>query len=85
MGNLNPTSLRKRAGLSQRQVAQELDIRSQTVADWEKGRVPRLPPSKLKRLCEIYNCTLDDLIDAFENPDQSQLGRDGSLPARSEK
>ncbi|AFY43643.1 helix-turn-helix transcriptional regulator [Nostoc sp. PCC 7107] len=63
---LTPMSLRKRVGLTQRKVAQELDIRSQTVGDWEKGGVPHLTPSKMKRLCEIYQCSLDDLIEAFE-------------------
>lgn len=64
---LTAMSLRKRAGLTQREVAQRLDIRSQTVGIWEKGGVPHLPPSKMKKLCEAYNCTLDDLIEAFEN------------------
>lgn len=63
---LTPMSLRKRVGLTQREVAQRLDIRSQTVGGWEKGGVPHLPPSKMKKLCEVYNCTLDDLIEAFE-------------------
>lgn len=59
-------SLRKRAGLTQRQVAQALDIRVQTVGDWEKGGVPHLPLSKVKRMCEVYQCSLDELIEAFE-------------------
>ena len=63
---LTPMSLRKRAGLTQRQVAQALDIRSQTVGSWEKGVIPHLPPSKLKKMMEVYNCTLDELIEAFE-------------------
>lgn len=63
---MNAVVLRKRAGLSQRQVAKELDIRPQTVGDWEKGGVPHLPPSKIKKLCEVFNCSLDDLIEAFE-------------------
>ena len=63
---LTPTLLRQRTGLSQREVAQELDIRTQTVGSWEKGSVPHMPPSKWKRLCELYRCSLDDLIEAFE-------------------
>lgn len=59
-------SLRKRVGLTQREVAQRLDVRSQTIGLWEKGGVPHLPPSKMKKLCEAYECTLDDLIEAFE-------------------
>lgn len=67
-----PKSLRNRAGLSQREVAQKLDIRSQTVAGWEKGGIPHLPPSKMKLLCELYQSTLDDLIEVFENSSNSQ-------------
>ena len=63
---LTPMSLRKRVGLTQREVAQRLDVRSQTIGLWEKGGVPHLPPSKMKKLCEAYECTLDDLIEAFE-------------------
>jgi transcriptional regulator with XRE-family HTH domain len=63
---MSALSLRKNAGLSQRQVAQELDVRPQTVGDWEKGGVPHLPPSRMKRLCEIYKCSIDDLIKVFE-------------------
>lgn len=60
-------SLRKRAGLSQRQVAQAIDVQTATVGRWEQGNVsPRLTPSQTKKLLEVFNCSLDDLIDAFE-------------------
>ncbi len=64
-------SLRKRAGLTQRQVAQALDIQTQTVGSWEKGGIPHLPPSKVKKLCEVFNCTLDELIEAYERQEAS--------------
>jgi transcriptional regulator with XRE-family HTH domain len=64
---LNPVKLRQRVGLTQRQVAQALDVRQSTVSDWERGiSVPNLPPSKVKLMLEIYQCTLDELIEAFE-------------------
>lgn len=63
---LTPMTLRKRAGLTQRQVAQALDIQTQTVGKWEKGVIPHLPLSKVKKMMEVYNCTLDELIEAFE-------------------
>jgi transcriptional regulator with XRE-family HTH domain len=69
---LTPMSLRKRAGLSQRQVAQALDVQTQTIGSWEKGGVPHLPPSKIKKLCEVLNCSLDDLIEAFEKRSNSE-------------
>lgn len=62
-----PVQLRKRRNLTQRQVAQALDVRVQTVIAWEKGGViPHLPPSKTKKMMEIYQCSIDELIDAFE-------------------
>lgn len=65
---LNPVKLRQRVGLTQRQVAQQLDVRQSTVSDWERGvSTPNLPPSKIKRMMEVYECTLDDLIEAFES------------------
>lgn len=64
---LNPVKLRKRIGLTQRQVAQMLDVRQSTVSDWERGvSVPNIPPSKVKRMLEVYQCTLEELIEAFE-------------------
>ena len=66
---LTPMSLRKRANLTQRQVAQALDVRESTVSQWERKKSPpHLVPSKMKKLLEIYRCTLDDLIEAFESP-----------------
>lgn len=64
--SITPMSLRKAANLSQRQVAQALDVQTQTVGKWEKGGIPNLPPSKIKKLCELFNCSLDDLIEAYE-------------------
>lgn len=58
--------LRKRAGLSQRQVAQAIDVQTQTVGRWEQGVTPRLTPSQVKKLLELFDCSLDDLIEAFE-------------------
>lgn len=59
--------LRERVGLTQRQIAQILDIRQGTVSDWERRRsIPHLPPSKFKLLLGAYKCTLDELIEAFE-------------------
>lgn len=63
---LSLMSLRKRAGLSQRQVAQAIDVQTQTVGRWEQGATPRLTPSQMKKLLEVFDCSLDDLIEAFE-------------------
>ncbi len=66
---LTPMSLRKRVKLTQRQVAQALDVRESTISQWERGQsAPHLLPSKTKKLLEIYQCTIDELIEAFESP-----------------
>ena len=60
--------LRKRAGLTQRQVAIALDKKVATISDWERGVTnPRLTFSETKRLMEIFGCTLDELIESFES------------------
>lgn len=74
---LDPMKLRKRAKLTQRQVAQALDIRQSTVSDWERGlSIPHLPPSKLKLMMEVYRCTIDELIEAFEDSKKRQDAED---------
>jgi transcriptional regulator with XRE-family HTH domain len=70
---LTPALLRKRAGLTQRRVAETLNKKVTTISDWERGTVqPRLSFTEVKRLMELYDCTLDELIEAFENPDRAK-------------
>jgi transcriptional regulator with XRE-family HTH domain len=62
-------NLRKRTGLTQRQVARALDIRESTVSEWERGlSVPHLPLHKVRQMMKIYQCSLDELVEAFESP-----------------
>jgi DNA-binding XRE family transcriptional regulator len=69
---LTPVDLRKRANLTQRKLAEALDIRQGTISDWERGlAIPHLRPSQLKRMMEELNCTLDDIIEAYEKPKQA--------------
>jgi DNA-binding transcriptional regulator YiaG len=66
--NFTPVSLRSRIGLSQQEIADALDVRISTVNGWEKGKShPKLAPSQLKQMMLTYQCTLDELIAAFEN------------------
>lgn len=66
-GQLTPMRLRQRVGLTQQQVAFVLGVRQGTISDWERGvSTPNLPPSKIKLMLEVYKCSLDDLIEAFE-------------------
>jgi len=69
---VTPVDLRKRAKLTQRKLAEALDVRQGTISDWERGlAIPHLRPSQLKRLMEVLQCSLDDLIEAYENTEQA--------------
>lgn len=59
--------LRKKAGLSQEELGNKLDISRQTVSKWEMGKsTPEL--DKLVSLSEIFNVSLDELIKDIEIP-----------------
>ena len=65
--HIKPMELRERAGLTQRQVAVALDVREATVSGWERGKSSlKLSPSRMKQLLNLYGCTLDELIEAFD-------------------
>ena len=69
---VTPMKLRDRAGLTQRQVSVALDKRQGTISDWERGVTsPRLTLKEVRELTQLYNCTLDELIEAFENVEKS--------------
>lgn len=52
---------RKKAGLTQQQVADELGISDSAVNQWEKGKsFPRT--EFLPKLAKLYGCTVDDLL-----------------------
>ena len=69
--------LRERANLRTIDVAYHLGIAESTVRNWEKGRtIPKLRIDQFANLTEIYNCTFEDLNQAFQkslNNSQSQL------------
>ncbi len=54
--------LRKRLGLTQKQIADAVDVTDQTVSNWKAGRFePRLTISQVQALCRVLQCTLDEL------------------------
>ena len=69
---------RKAAGLTQKELGTRLDVTSQNIIQYEKGR--RLPkPATLRRIAEAIGCTLFDLIGddmKISKEDWEELGRE---------
>ena len=55
--------LRRRSlGLTQKQIASELDVTSQTVSNWETSRaIPKLTIGQTKKLCHLLQFSLDEI------------------------
>ncbi len=65
--SVTPMHLRELAGLTKVQLAIALGLSVRTINDWEQKRSqPKLVPSQLKQMMSVYQCTLDELIAAFE-------------------
>ncbi|WP_367287608.1 helix-turn-helix transcriptional regulator [Laspinema palackyanum] len=60
--------LRERVGLTQRELAQSLGVTVTTISAWENGRhEPKLTILQVKRLMEVLDCSLEDLVEAVQN------------------
>lgn len=58
--------IRKWAGLTQQQLADELGVHRNAVSNWERGLdTPRLTIPQTKKLCEVLGITLEQLPDNF--------------------
>lgn len=65
-GTLNMKELRQRAGVTAQAVATELGIATSTVSNWDQGRTePKLKLGQVQQLCELYKCSLEDLVAAI--------------------
>lgn len=61
-------SLRLKAGLTQKAIADALGVTEQTVRNWERGKVPaRLTLGQTKLLCRLLGKSLDELPDNFSD------------------
>ena len=57
-------TLRKRAGLTQKQLADGIDITDHTYRNWLTGRSqPSLTIKQFKSLCRLLNCLPEELPD----------------------
>lgn len=73
MGKLpvsNVAKLRKRAGLTQRQLAISVDVTESTIANWEQGRNALKWFERVAKLCQSLNCTPDELISYMSVPEE---------------
>lgn len=65
--NFSLVELRKRAGVTQKEVADALGVSDHTIRNWEKGRAEaELQLWQVKALCQILGCSLDELPDRFK-------------------
>ncbi|MEG3861038.1 helix-turn-helix transcriptional regulator [Microcoleus sp. herbarium12] len=61
---LTPVFLRRRVKLTQRQASDLLGVRESTISEWERGiSSPNL--LLVPRIMQAYNCTADEVIQAF--------------------
>jgi putative transcriptional regulator len=62
---MNMKQLRERVNKRPEQIAVDLDVTLSTVRNWESGRhEPRLLISEIPKFLAVYQCTLEEAIDA---------------------
>lgn len=62
---------RKKAGLSQIKLAEILQVQPNTIWRWERGeRIPHW--NDIQRMCELFNCTADELMSSPEDENPTQ-------------
>ena len=70
--------LRRKAGLSQEQLAERLEVTRQTVSKWETGRsVPDL--EKLEAMARVFGVTLNELTGTEEPAPRQPAVRTGHM------
>lgn len=71
----NIALLRKEAGLTQEQLAEKCDVSRQAVTKWEAG-ISEPSIDKLVNLAEVFQVTIDELINGNKNDKSGQSGID---------
>lgn len=73
--------LRKELDLTQKQIADALDVTEQTIRNWEQGKsIPRLTIPQMKVLCRLLQRPIEDVPDNF-GPMQSAETAHNNLSA----
>lgn len=70
-------NLRKKAGLSQEELAEKLNVTRQTVSKWELGTInPKM--DKVSEISKIFNVTLEELMNEEEILEEKALSDTGT-------
>lgn len=73
MIGMNIMTLRKAHNLTQEELAEQLLVSRQTLAKWERGEgEPDI--SSCKRMAEIFQVSLDDLVNFKEEDEEIKIG-----------
>lgn len=77
------STLRKRKGMTQQQLADELGVTTSAVSKWENGK--NLPDTPVvTRICEFFDLTLDELFNPTETIERLQNGTLEAAPETPE-
>lgn len=74
----NIKTLRKRAGLRQRDIARALNVAESTVRGWESGREGVETFARVARLCSLLGCQASDLVRYVDVDDSMTTETSGS-------
>ncbi|WP_242064832.1 helix-turn-helix transcriptional regulator [Nostoc sp. FACHB-133] len=65
-------TLREKEKLTQRQLAELLEVTENTVANWETGRSSVEWIDRVVKLCKIFACSPEDLIEYVVNTEPAE-------------
>lgn len=68
----NIAQLRDKAGLTQRELSILVGVTENTIQNWERGRSIVVQILRLIRLCDVLECTLEELITYIPDPEEKQ-------------
>jgi transcriptional regulator with XRE-family HTH domain len=81
MERMKPVSrisqLREQAGLTQLELSQLLNVTENTVANWEKGRSSLEWIERVIKLCRLFNCIPEDLIEYVPDAEPVETKKKG--------